>query len=69
MAGIATQVCVLTTALDALSNDFRACIIEDCCASASRAIHEKTLDVYRENALYPLLRVLTLDEFLGELES
>jgi nicotinamidase/pyrazinamidase len=69
IAGIATQVCVLTTALDALSNDFRACIIEDCCASFSREIHEKTLDIYRENALYPLLKVLTLEEFFKELEQ
>ncbi len=69
IAGIATQVCVLTTALDALSNDFRAYIIEDCCASFSRAIHEKTLDIYRENPLHPLLKVLTLEAFFKELES
>jgi nicotinamidase-related amidase len=67
IAGIATQVCVLTTALDALSNDFRAFIVEDCCASFSREVHEKTLDIYRENPLYPLLRVLKLSEFLAEL--
>lgn len=67
IAGIATQVCVLTTALDALSNDFQAVIVEDCCASFSREIHERALDLYRENPLHPLLRIVRLDAFLKEL--
>lgn len=67
IAGIATHVCVLTTALDALSNDFRALIVEDCCASFNREIHEKTLEIYRKNPLHPLLRIARLDEFLEEL--
>ena len=68
VTGIATHVCVLTTALDALSNDFSARIIEDCCASFSPEIHEAVLNIYRQNPLYPLLKVLALDAFLGELD-
>lgn len=61
VAGIATNFCVLTTVMDALSNDFKAIILEDCTAAGKEAVHEQTLGLYRRNAIYPLLRVLNSD--------
>jgi nicotinamidase-related amidase len=66
VTGISTHVCVLMTAMDALSHDFHAIIIEDCCAAHKREVHRAALDLYRNFALYPLLRVLSLEAFLKE---
>ncbi len=66
VTGISTHVCVLLTAMDALSHDFRCIIIEDCCAAHKKEVHRAALDLYRDFPLYPLLRILSLDEFLGE---
>jgi nicotinamidase/pyrazinamidase len=66
LCGIATHWCVLSTALDALSNDFRVILLEDCCASFSRDIHEGCLDIYRKNPLYPLFQIMKLDEYLAD---
>jgi nicotinamidase-related amidase len=68
VAGIATPFCVLTTVLDALCNDFKAVFVEDGCMAGALSLHEKTLDIYRRNLLYPLLRVLPSGELLEELE-
>jgi nicotinamidase/pyrazinamidase len=68
ITGINSHWCVLSSALDALANDFHAIIIEDCCASYTREIHETTMNLYRKNPLFPLFRILTLDEFLKELK-
>jgi len=57
-AGIATHICVLATVLDALCHGFKAVVLEDCTAAPSREIHQRTLDNYRRNPLYPLLRVM-----------
>jgi nicotinamidase/pyrazinamidase len=67
VAGIATHFCVLTSAFDALCHDFKAVILEDCSAAYSQAVHDKTLDLYRRNPLYPLFRVMTAGELLAEL--
>jgi len=66
VTGIATHICVLTTALDALCHDFRAVLIEDCSAAPTPEMHQRTLDNYRRNPLYPLLRVMESEAFLGE---
>lgn len=66
VTGIATHFCVLTTALDALCRDFRAVLLADCCAGPTPEIHQRTLDNYRRNPLYPLLRVLDSGSFLQE---
>jgi nicotinamidase/pyrazinamidase len=66
VTGIATHFCVLTTALDALCHDLRAIILEDCCAGPTPEIHHRTLDNYRSNPLFPLLRVLDSGSFLQE---
>jgi nicotinamidase-related amidase len=67
LTGIATHVCVLSTAFDALSNDFAVRIVEDCCAAFSREVHRSTLGNYRETPLSPLLRIATLGESMEEI--
>jgi nicotinamidase-related amidase len=69
VAGIATNFCVLTTAMDALCHDFKAVILSDCCTAFSAEIHEKTLDIYRRNPLHPLFRIMTAAELAAELED
>ncbi len=67
VAGIATNFCVLTTAMDALCHDFKAVILEDCSAAFSEKIHQQTLDNYRKNPLSPLFKILTSQELMAEL--
>jgi len=69
VAGITTPFCVLATALDAICWDFKAVILEDCTAAASKKIHEQTLEIYRRSALYPLLKVASSSQLLVELSS
>ena len=69
VAGLLTHWCVLSTALDALALDFRAYIIKDCCASYSEEVHEDIVRIYRKSPLYPLFKIINLDDFLGELQS
>lgn len=47
MTGIATNVCVESTARDAFQRDFRVVMVEDCCASMSEEAHEATLATFR----------------------
>jgi len=63
VAGMATEGCVLTSAFDGLSNDFRVVILKDCCCSFTRARHEAVINLYQTMPLYPLLRIMTMDEF------
>jgi len=67
VAGITTNFCVLTTAMDALCCDFKTVILEDCTAAATESIHRQTLDTYRKNVLYPLFRIMTSEQLLAEL--
>lgn len=69
VCGIATNVCVLLTALDALQNDFRAVIAADACACSKRSLHEATLGLYEGTILYPLFRVSPVSEIVRELEQ
>jgi nicotinamidase-related amidase len=69
VAGIATNVCVLSTALDAICCDFKAVILKDCAAATTKEVHEKTLDIYHRTALYPLLRTVTSTDLLAELRE
>jgi nicotinamidase/pyrazinamidase len=69
VAGIATNFCVLTTAMDALCHDFKAVLVEDCTAAFSEEVHGQTLDLYRRSALYPLLRVCTSKELVNDLRK
>jgi nicotinamidase/pyrazinamidase len=67
VAGITVEVCVLMTAMDGLCNDFSAILLEDATASKTSDMHRSCLDLYRDFALYPLLRVMTVEQFLGEI--
>lgn len=67
VAGIATNFCVLTTIMDALCYNFEAVLLEDCTAAFSMSIHKNTLELYRRNPLFPLLRVISSEELISEL--
>ena len=67
VGGISTHFCVLTTVLDAICHDFKSVLLEDCSAAPSKQLHEQTLDNYRRNPLYPLLRVAKSTDLIGEL--
>ena len=67
LTGISTSVCVLATALDALSHDFKAIIIEDCCAGNSKEEHQAIVDTYRKTMLYPFLRIMPAERFLAHI--
>jgi nicotinamidase/pyrazinamidase len=67
VGGISTHFCVLTTVMDAVCNDFKAVLLEDCSAAYSREVHQQTLNCYRRNPLYPLLRVASSQELVKEL--
>jgi len=67
VGGISTHFCVLTTVLDAICHGFKAVLLEDCSASGSKQVHTQTLDSYRRNPLYPLLRVANSTDLIGEL--
>lgn len=66
VAGIASNFCILTTAMDALCCDFKTVILENCTTAMSQDIHEKTLNIYRRNPLYPLFRIMSSGELLSE---
>ncbi len=69
VTGMTTEVCVLMTAMDGLSHDFSVILLEDCSASRKKEFHQGCLNLYRDSALYPLLRVMTLDDFIKEVSS
>ncbi len=64
VAGIATNFCVLTTAMDALCHDLQAVIVDDCSAAFSPEVHEQCLAAYRRNPLYPLFQIMSAEELL-----
>lgn len=66
VTGLTTEVCVLTTALDGFCHDFYVILLEDCSASRDPEIHRACLSSYRDSPLHPLLRVMTLNQFLKE---
>jgi nicotinamidase-related amidase len=67
VGGITTHVCVLTTVMDAICHGFKAVLLEDCSAASPKQVHEQTLESYRRNPLYPLLRVATSTDLISEL--
>jgi nicotinamidase-related amidase len=64
IAGVATHVCVLMTAMDGICHDFEVIVLKDCCASYPAEIHESTVRIYERSPLEPLFRFQTLDDFL-----
>jgi nicotinamidase-related amidase len=69
VGGIATNFCVLTTALDAICHDFKAFLLEDCAATYSDRLHQQTLALYRRNPLFPLLQVASSAQLIEELDA
>ena len=67
VGGIATHFCVLSTVMDAICNDFKAVLLADGSAAPTEAIHEQTLNVYRRNPLYPLLKVMESKDLVEDL--
>ena len=67
VTGMTTEVCVLMTAMDGLCHDFSVILLEDCSVSRSKEFHQGCLHLYRDFALYPLLRIMTLQEFMKEI--
>jgi len=68
ICGVATEICVLSTAYDGVCHDFRVIVLEDCCASRFRDTHLQVIGILKKSPLYPLLKVMTLADFLLELE-
>lgn len=68
VCGMNTHVCVMFTAWDGLANDFNVVVLEDCCAAPRREIHDAAINLYRKSPIYPLFRIMTLDEFLVEVK-
>jgi nicotinamidase-related amidase len=62
VGGIATHFCVLSTVLDAICHHFKAILLEDCSAAPTMDIHQRTLESYRRNPLYPLLQVMSSED-------
>jgi nicotinamidase-related amidase len=69
VTGLTTEVCVLMTALDGFCHDFYVILLEDCTASRTPEVHQACLSSYRDFSLYPLFRIMTLEEFLKEVSS
>lgn len=67
ITGINTHVCVYATAMDSVCNDFNAIVLEDCSASRNGETHQGSIEVLRQCGLFPLLRVMSSNEFLKEL--
>jgi nicotinamidase-related amidase len=60
LAGVATECCVLATALAAADAGVRVRVVADACAGADDVSHEQALGVLR--LLAPLVEVVTLAE-------
>ena len=69
LAGIATQFCVLATALDAVCHDFKVVLLADCTATGSPEIQNALINIYQKNPLYPLFRIVDSVQFIGELST
>ena len=69
VCGMNTHVCVMFTAWDGLANDFNVIVLEDCCGAPNKEIHDSAINLYRKSPVYPLFRIMTLDEFLAEVDQ
>jgi len=69
VTGITAEFCVLMTAFEGVCQDFSVVILEDCTASRNKELRQGCLNLYRENILDPLFRIMTLDKFLKEVSS
>lgn len=65
LAGVATDCCVLSTALPAIDAGAQVTLVSDACAGSDDASHQRAVDAMAVYA--PQLFVLTADEVLAEL--
>lgn len=63
LAGTQTDVCILTTAIDAVQEGFRVTVISDCVASPRLALHEAALEIVRLRAG----RVMASEDVIADL--
>jgi nicotinamidase-related amidase len=65
LAGVATQFVVEGTARDAVDRGYRVLVLEDCCASRRRDVHDFSIDVI----LRELCEVTHAERFIGLLAT
>ena len=65
VGGVTTEICVNMTVFDGLTNGFRAIFLRDCCASYTPEQRDRVLTLYQKSPIRPLLRVMTLAEFIS----
>jgi len=63
VAGILTNLCVRSTVNDAYDRDFPVTLVEDCCVSVSRKMHNHTLEDIRLTR--PEVKIVKLNKFIG----
>lgn len=63
IGGVSTEVCVLSTAYDAVCHDFKVIVLDDCCASRFPETRDRVLYLLRKTPLFPLLRVMSLADY------
>ncbi|WP_211240238.1 cysteine hydrolase family protein [Promicromonospora kroppenstedtii] len=63
LAGVATDCCVVSTALAAADAGRRVLVVDDACAGSTPENHERALEIMRLYA--PLIEVTTADEVLA----
>jgi len=66
ITGINTHVCVFSTAMDSVCNDFNTIVLEDCSACRNREVHEMGIELLRQSRLDPVLKVMDSENFLNE---
>jgi nicotinamidase-related amidase len=65
LSGVATQFAVEGTAREAVDRGYRVLVLEDCCASRDRAVHDFSI----ERILRDLCQVTTAERFVERLEQ
>jgi ureidoacrylate peracid hydrolase len=55
--GVVTNICVETTIRSAFMRDFPVTLLADCCAAASRRLHELSLEVLSSYQLAEIARI------------
>jgi nicotinamidase-related amidase len=65
LSGVATHFAVEGTAREAVDRGYRVVVLEDCCASRERAVHEYSI----ERILRNLCEVTTGERFIAELAA
>jgi nicotinamidase-related amidase len=64
LSGVATQFAVEGTAREAVDRGYRVLVLEDCCASRDRAVHDFSIETILRN----LCQVSTAERFVERLQ-